>query len=183
MSISSTTTARECVALTLDHLEMGGADTTQFQLWVKTGLDDSPYPLIGHEYPFAIKMNCVRDLLQDCDAEQCNNLYNAELVTRCQFILRQARKLSFESPEGVKKVSKKARKSPIRIHRVFKRSNSKGDSLDGGVNTCAGALYGQSLVKLLHPDNMLPKPVMVSICLCFLISYLVYVRIFYIYVL
>ncbi|KAK7072526.1 hypothetical protein SK128_025210 [Halocaridina rubra] len=160
VSISSTTTARECVSLTLEHLEMGSADASQFQLWVKTGMDDSPYPLIGHEYPFAIKMNCVRDLLQDCDAEQCNNLYNAELVTRCQFILRQARKLSFESPEGVKKVSKKARKSPIRIHRVFKRSNSKGDSLDGTVNTCAGVLYGQSLVKLVGHENILPKPVM-----------------------
>ncbi|XP_069987275.1 uncharacterized protein [Penaeus vannamei] len=160
VSISSTTTARECVSLTLDHLEMGGADASQFQLWVKTGMDDSPYPLIGHEYPYAIKLNCVRDLLQDCDAEQCNNLYNAELVTRCQFILRQARKLSFESPEGVKKVSKKARKSPIRIHRVFKRSNSKGDSLDGSLNSCTGVLYGQSLVKLVDSDNILPKPVM-----------------------
>lgn len=161
VNIGSTTTARECVSLTLDHLEMGGADATQFQLWVKTGVDDSPYPLIGHEFPFAIKMNCVRDLLQDCDAEQCNNLYNAELVTRCQFILRQARKLNFESPEGVKKVSKKARKSPIRIHRVFKRANSKGDSLDGSVNSCpAGVLYGHSLVKLVEPENFLPKPVM-----------------------
>ncbi|KAK3893459.1 hypothetical protein Pcinc_002722 [Petrolisthes cinctipes] len=160
VSISSTTTAQECVALTLDHLEMGGADASQFQLWVKTSIDDSPYPLIGHEYPYAIKLNCVRDLLQDCDAEQCNNLYNAEMVTRCQFILRQARKLAFESPEGVKKVSKKARKSPIRIHRVFKRSNSKGDSLDGSLNSCAGALYGQSLVKLVEANNHLPKPVM-----------------------
>lgn len=163
MSIGSTTTAQECVSLTLDHLEMGGADASQFQLWVKTGMDDSPYPLIGHEFPYAIKMNCVRDLLQDCDAEQCNNLYNAELVTRCQFILRQARKLSFGSPEGMKKVSKKARKSPIRIHRVFKRANSKGESLDGSVSSCAGALYGQSLVKLVEADNMLPKPVMVRI--------------------
>ncbi|XP_068200560.1 LOW QUALITY PROTEIN: uncharacterized protein [Palaemon carinicauda] len=160
VNIGSTTTARECVSLTLDHLEMGDADSSQFQLWVKTGVDDSPYPLIGHEFPFSIKMNCVRDLLQDCDTEQCNNLYNTELVTRCQFILRQARKLSFESPEGVKKVSKKARKSPIRIHRVFKRSNSKGDSLDGGVNNCTGVLYGRSLTKLVEPDNTLPKPVM-----------------------
>ncbi|XP_066938336.1 uncharacterized protein [Macrobrachium rosenbergii] len=160
VNIGSTTTARECVSLTLDHLEMGDADSSQFQLWVKTGVDDSPYPLIGHEFPFAIKMNCVRDLLQDCDTEQCNNLYNTELVTRCQFILRQARKLSFESPEGMKKVSKKARKSPIRIHRVFKRSNSKGDSLDGGVNNCTGVLYGRSLMKLVEPDMMLPKPVM-----------------------
>ncbi|KAG0720623.1 Rho GTPase-activating protein 20 [Chionoecetes opilio] len=160
VSIGSTTTARDCVSLTLDHLEMGGADTSQFQLWVKTGMDDSPYPLIGHEFPYAIKMNCVRDLLQDCDAEQCNNLYNAELVTRCQFILRQARKLSFGSPEGIKKVSKKARKSPIRIHRVFKRANSKGESLDGSLNSCAGSLYGQSLVKLVEADNRLPKPVM-----------------------
>ncbi|CAL4238599.1 unnamed protein product, partial [Meganyctiphanes norvegica] len=147
---------------------MNGADPSQFQLWVKTGDDESPYPLIGHEYPFSIKLNCVRDLLQDCDAEQCNNLYNTELVTRCHFILRQARKLSFGSPEGVKKVSKKARKSPIRIHRVFKRSISKGDNLDGSVNTCSGNLYGHSLVLVCQRENAIPKPVVEMLTQLFL---------------
>lgn len=38
-------------------------DPSEYQLWVKTSKDDTPYPLIGHEYPFSIKMNFVRDLL------------------------------------------------------------------------------------------------------------------------
>ena len=164
MNITSTTTAKDCVALILEHLEINETDISKFQLWVKTGNDESPYPLIGHEFPYAIKMNCAREMLQDCDTEECHNLYYSDLVTKCQFILRQAHKISFNSsPENLKKVSKKARKSPIRIHKVFKRSNSKGDSLDGS-NSCVatGALFGQHLVKLYENEGAIPKPVMVS---------------------
>ncbi|MCL4127341.1 UNVERIFIED_CONTAM: hypothetical protein GTU68_001709, partial [Idotea baltica] len=166
VSISSTTTARECVSLVLDHLELSASDESKFQLWVKSPSEESPYPLIGHELPFAIRMNCLRDILQECDAEQCGNLYNTDIMGRCQFILRQERKPSptgiIDSPDGGgKKVSKKAKKSPIRIHRVFKRSNSKGDVTDGtSHNTSGGVLFGQPLHKICDADGGPPKPIM-----------------------
>jgi hypothetical protein len=65
---------RDVIKLALSHLEMSGtADINSFRLWLKTGgsastltstsidSDSSPYPLIGHELPFAIKMYCLRD--------------------------------------------------------------------------------------------------------------------------
>ncbi|KAF2351278.1 Rho GTPase-activating protein domain [Trinorchestia longiramus] len=168
VAITSNTNARDCISIILDHLEMRDADVTKFQLWVKSSLEDSPYPLIGHEFPFAIKYNCMRETMQDCEAEQCNNLYNngsnSNADVKCQFILRQERKPGLDglTPDnGGKKVSKKARKSPIRIHNVFKRSNSKGDTLDGPSTAPPGILFEHSLAKLFEANgSALPKPIM-----------------------
>jgi len=96
----------------------GTADVNSFRLWLKTGSaiatgvgvsssvegdsssSSTPYPLIGHELPFAIKMNCLRDYICRSASENdnegsgldmldhCNNIYNADPATRCQFILR-----------------------------------------------------------------------------------------------
>ena len=103
--------------MALSHLEMSStADVNSFRLWLKTGAgspsggsssadadssSSTPYPLIGHELPFAIKMNCLRDYISraaDADnientngldlLDHCNNIYNADPATRCQFILR-----------------------------------------------------------------------------------------------
>uniref|UniRef100_A0A6A7FQI8 Rho GTPase-activating protein 20 n=1 Tax=Hirondellea gigas TaxID=1518452 RepID=A0A6A7FQI8_9CRUS len=162
VSITSNTNARDCITLILDHLEMRDVDVTKFQLWVKSSQEDSPYPLIGHEFPFAIKYNSLRESIQDCDAEQCNNLYNSSDV-KCQFILRQQRKVGLNglSPEnGGKKVSKKARKSPLRIKEVFKRSNSKGDTVDGPASAPPGILFGHTLEKLIADTGAIPKPIL-----------------------
>lgn len=70
---------------------MRGLDPTQFQLWARTGRDEAPYPLIGHERPFAIKLSCLRDGLsteEGFDLDHCNNIYGTDPLTRCQFILR-----------------------------------------------------------------------------------------------
>ncbi|RXG72562.1 Rho GTPase-activating protein 20 [Armadillidium vulgare] len=110
-------------------------------------------------------MNCLREILQECDAEQCGNIYNTDIMGRCQFILRQERKPSptgiIEPHENGKKVSKKAKKSPIRIHKVFKRSNSKGDVTDSAAQiNSGGILFGQPLQKICHADGGPPKPIM-----------------------
>lgn len=117
--MSPTETVRDVIKLALSHLEMSGtADINSFRLWLKTGAaststsvidsDSSPYPLIGHELPFAIKMNCLREYIGRAAAENdnsinfengnglppidmldhCNNIYNADPAARCQFILR-----------------------------------------------------------------------------------------------
>lgn len=100
--------------MALSSLEMSNtADANSFRLWLKTGSPSSsadpdsssstPYPLIGHELPFAIKMNCLREYISRAASENadgnvensgldlldhCNNIYNADPATRCQFILR-----------------------------------------------------------------------------------------------
>lgn len=83
-------TARSCIAVALDHLELG-RDPGQYQLWAKTARDEAPYPLLGHERPFAIKLSCLRDSLsaeEGFDLDHCNNVHDP--LARCHFILRYA---------------------------------------------------------------------------------------------
>ena len=89
--MGATDSVRDCIKMVLSSLEMSTHDPNGFRLWVKTASDESPYPLIGHELPFAIKMNCLRDFISSedgFDLDHCNNVYNADPATRCQFILR-----------------------------------------------------------------------------------------------
>ena len=90
LSVGSSLPARDCVRYALTNLEMSGASAADYRLWVRTGLEDAPYPLIGHELPFAIKINFVREFISEDGAEMdhCNNIYNTDPSLKCQFILR-----------------------------------------------------------------------------------------------
>ena len=55
--------SRDCIQKALDILEISDSpnpNPAEFQLWVKTKLEDSPYPLIGHEVPLVIKLHWMR---------------------------------------------------------------------------------------------------------------------------
>ena len=167
MSVTTNTTTNECIGFTLASLEMGTLNPANFQLWVKLPLDSAPYPLIGYENVYAIKQNFVRQSNPECDGSNCNNNMCKAAEAKCQFTLRQ----KYETNElNAKKISKKARKSPIRLQKMFKRSNSKGDSLDGAANgpntppVPTGLLYCRPLQDLFEANNNeLPKPITVSI--------------------
>jgi len=175
LSVSCAETVRDCIKLVLSHLEMPAADAGAFRLWVKTGAsDESPYPLFGHELPFAIKMNCIREFVNNDDGfdlDHCNNIYSADPATRCQFILRSVQKANYNvaGVNGSKASAKgKAKKSPTRIQRVFRRVQSKPDSLEilgtspgsngSGSGAGAGALFAQQLTKICSGDQ-LPQPI------------------------
>lgn len=88
-SVGPEETARDCVKLALQHLEMRGVDPSSFQLWAKTAREEAPYPLVGHERPSAIKLSCLRDGLscdEGFDLDHCNNVHDP--LARCHFILR-----------------------------------------------------------------------------------------------
>lgn len=90
-SVGPEETARTCIRLALEHLEMRGLDPDDFQLWAKTAREEAPYPLIGHERPFAIKLSCLRDGLsteEGFDLDHCNNVHGPDPLAKCQFILR-----------------------------------------------------------------------------------------------
>lgn len=64
---------------------MRGLDPSEFQLWAKTSRDEAPYPLIGHERPFAIKLSCLREGLsteEGFDLDHCNNVHGPDPLTR-----------------------------------------------------------------------------------------------------
>lgn len=81
--------ARDCVKIALDHLEMRDADPSQYQLWAKTPREEPPYPLFGHEKPYSVKLSCLRDGIsaeEGFDLDHCNNVHDP--LARCHFILR-----------------------------------------------------------------------------------------------
>jgi hypothetical protein len=86
-----------------------------------------------------------------------------------QAILHRSKRKTSEYNTDTKKTApltgsgKKSRKSPIRIHKVFRRSAGKGeDCTDFPTSSVTtGALFGIPLSRLGDSDTV-PQPVMVS---------------------
>ncbi|XP_017885850.1 uncharacterized protein LOC108628438 isoform X2 [Ceratina calcarata] len=125
-------TAAACVNLATRLWDLQGP----FQLWARTSADEAPYPLIGHERPFAIKLSNLRHTLsaeEGFDLEHCNKSGH----DTCHFILRPVPK----SP---------VKKNKSKITGLLRRSLSLNPSL-----------FGVNLSRL--DENGLPKPVLVML--------------------
>ncbi|XP_050442931.1 rho GTPase-activating protein 20-like isoform X2 [Adelges cooleyi] len=147
-SIGPDESAKDCVKIALDHLEMRDVDPAQFQLWAKTPREEPPYPLFGHEKPYSVKLSCLRDGLsaeEGFDLDHCNNIHDP--LARCHFILRN---LKAQEIESSKKTPKKS-SGRIKIGQVFKKTSSNKEN--------GGNLFGVPLNRVCDGDN-LPKPVM-----------------------
>ncbi|XP_014298945.1 rho GTPase-activating protein 20 isoform X2 [Microplitis demolitor] len=130
--VSSEMTAATCVSLATRLLDLQGP----FQLWARTCADEAPYPLIGHERPFAIKLSNLRHTLsteEGFDLEHCNKSGH----DTCHFILRPILK----SP---------IKKNKSKITGLLRRSLSLNPSI-----------FGVNLSRL--DENGLPKPVLVML--------------------
>ncbi|XP_025413731.1 rho GTPase-activating protein 20-like isoform X3 [Sipha flava] len=140
--------ARDCVKIALDHLEMRDADPSQYQLWAKTPREEPPYPLFGHEKPYSVKLSCLRDGIsaeEGFDLDHCNNVHDNPLA-RCHFILRSVKA---QENETNKKTPKKS-SGRMKIGQVFKKTPTKENG---------GNLFGVPLNRICDGEN-LPKPVM-----------------------
>ncbi|CAL7947773.1 unnamed protein product [Xylocopa violacea] len=130
--VGSEMTAAACVNLATRLWDLQGP----FQLWARTSADEAPYPLIGHERPFAVKMSNLRHTLsaeEGFDLEHCNKSGH----DTCHFILRPVPK----SP---------VKKNKSKITGLLRRSLSLNPSL-----------FGVNLSRL--DENGLPKPVLVML--------------------
>ncbi|KAG7202028.1 hypothetical protein KM043_004712 [Ampulex compressa] len=130
--VGSEMTASSCVSLATRLLDLQGP----FQLWARTSSEEAPYPLIGHERPFAVKLSNLRHTLsaeEGFDLEHCNKSGH----DTCHFVLRPVLK----SP---------AKKNKSRITGLLRRSLSLNPSI-----------FGVNLSRL--DENGLPKPVLVML--------------------
>ncbi|XP_043242772.1 rho GTPase-activating protein 20-like [Amphibalanus amphitrite] len=164
VTAGSSATARDCVRSALSSLDLPSAVAAEYQLWARPAADEPPYPLIGHELPAAIQLHALREAATEERAEMdhCNNIYSTSPTAGCQFILRPVRsdlRALSPSPDPAKK-KKLSKKSPIRIHNVFRRTNSKPDCVDAPFSVCGSPmLFGQPLSTLCQNDT-LPPPVL-----------------------
>uniref|UniRef100_A0A674JBI5 Rho GTPase-activating protein 20 n=1 Tax=Terrapene triunguis TaxID=2587831 RepID=A0A674JBI5_9SAUR len=162
LTVTNADTANDVILTALQQLGINGSEK-DYQLWVNSGKEDAPYPLIGHEYPFGIKMSHIRDAVpQTQESKDCAyplDLHGSFLMEQlprelqCQFILKPSRlALSLGKPFK--------RKKSI-INWAFWRG--PGTQLDNiplsPTSPVPGKLFGLSLPAICENDN-LPKPVL-----------------------
>ncbi|XP_031778904.1 rho GTPase-activating protein 20 isoform X2 [Nasonia vitripennis] len=146
VSVSAETTAAACVNLSRRLLDLQ-LQPGPLQLWARTCLEEAPYPLIGHERPFAIKLSNLRHKLsleEGFDLEHCNKSGH----DTCHFILRPTHKSPRTAAAAATATAKKNKSS--KISGLLRRSLSLSPSV-----------FGVNLSRL--DENGLPKPVLVML--------------------
>ncbi|XP_030199690.1 rho GTPase-activating protein 20 isoform X3 [Gadus morhua] len=151
------------------------------QLWVSSSRDDPPYPLIGHEFPFSIKMSHIRDggvggvggvgggARDPASPSDCPGVLLLDQClppdTQCQFILKPSRvapHLAALLEPGQQKAFK--RKRSLINWGFWKTSNTQLDghspTSPGSPPPLPGRLFCRPLADLCQPHHRLPKPVM-----------------------
>ncbi|XP_063404847.1 rho GTPase-activating protein 20-like isoform X3 [Mytilus trossulus] len=146
---------KECMA----HSHLSDSDPKDYQMWVRYGKEDSPYPLIGHELPYSIKMSQLRDSYQSKNGD-VTLPSNGEILdlnsagSNVEYILkhRKSTKKTNLDENSSGKSMKKPRRSPFSIFRRGKDDKNNNSSP-------TGKLFGRPLDDLVI-DGGLPKAVM-----------------------
>lgn len=174
-SVSNMDDAATVVKMSLSLFNIQSDDVSEYQLWVLSGKEEGAYPLIGHEFPFAIKMNHVREAAMTDEEgfpfpfdfeQQLPAMDPLSPETQCQFILKRNRKIPRLSIGDVPNAPSKQRwKNPIKRSQIMnwammhkKQSGStKSHSMDGQSST--GKLFGLPLNQLCSDEEPVPKAV------------------------
>ncbi|XP_076307680.1 uncharacterized protein LOC143223500 isoform X2 [Tachypleus tridentatus] len=157
VKVRNTHSTNDCIRLILDDIGQQSLGTEDFQLWVKTGKDETPYPLIGHEFPFYIKMNFVRRLLQHTNFDL--QKFSVTSETKCIFILRQSPTDEASALTDATNHKKRTRR-PTLIGWPFKRHFNKQENNNGDVTSSPiSSTFVKSFSKLWS-DESLPRPVL-----------------------
>ncbi|KAG5843533.1 hypothetical protein ANANG_G00151920 [Anguilla anguilla] len=168
----STTTVQVCnndaaekvIQTTVQQLGISGSPT-DYHLWVISGKEEVPYPLIGHEHPFSIIMNSLRDavgqsyLANDNVLSPDGTLYLDQLPKglHIQFILRL--KAAVHSHVRADSFQKHFKRKKSLIDWALRRGNGSQSSNQSDFPTTPQRLFGHSLPSICQNGN-LPKPIM-----------------------
>ncbi|XP_048199761.1 rho GTPase-activating protein 20 [Perognathus longimembris pacificus] len=172
ITVMNSDTASEVINMSLQMLGITGSEK-DYQLWVNSGKEAAPYPLIGHEFPYGIKMSHLRDtaLLTpgSRDSGTPPNLQEPFLIEplprdmQCQFILKPSRlALSQQLSDSSQKTYRRRRSI---INWAFWRGSSTHlDNLPiSPTSPMPGQLFGVPLPDICENEN-LPKPVLAMLC-------------------
>nr|AAS77204.1 RA and RhoGAP domain containing protein [Rattus norvegicus] len=168
ISVMNSDTASEVINMSLQMLGITGSER-DYQLWVNSGKEAAPYPLIGHEYPYGIKMSHLRDtalLTQGskdfASPSQLQEPFLMEQLPRemqCQFILKPTRLATAQQLSDSSHKTYKRRRSIINWA-FWRGSSTHLDNLPvSPTSPMPGQLFGVSLPDICENDN-LPKPIL-----------------------
>ncbi|XP_072305897.1 rho GTPase-activating protein 20-like [Eucyclogobius newberryi] len=154
LPVSNSDSTNEVIRLALQQFGIIG-NVKDYQLWVISKRDNTPYPLIGHEFPFSIQMNHIRYSRDGCSREGAEERL---LYKQCQFILKPRPTEVIQQHEAIDFSQKSFKRRRSLIAWAFWRSPAQltDPSLRGAPRGC---LFGLPLSSVCI-ENTLPKPVM-----------------------
>ncbi|XP_028275615.1 rho GTPase-activating protein 20-like [Parambassis ranga] len=169
LPVSNSDSTNEVIRLALQQFGIIG-NVKDFQLWVISKRDNTPYPLIGHEFPFSIQMSHVRQNVPQAgggggrdtaaapeERQKAMQMEQLQVNKQCQFILK---------PRPVEPQQQDV--SAVLSQKSFKRRRSlitwafwrgSGSHLNELSLAPRGCLFSQPLSSVCV-DDALPKPVM-----------------------
>ncbi|KAK7169134.1 hypothetical protein R3I93_005206 [Phoxinus phoxinus] len=164
--ISNTDCTSDVISTALQQFGLSGG-IKDYKLWVCSKQDDTPYPLIGHEFPYSIKMSHIRLLQQDAVTSSYSQMALVPIDAHCQFFLRPSR----SQIKNTLTEQKSSRRRMSLISWAFKRGSSieravQSESPVHTITPASGHLFGRPLSDVII-DNTLPSPIVdILKCLC-----------------
>ncbi|XP_060599862.1 uncharacterized protein LOC132753416 isoform X2 [Ruditapes philippinarum] len=157
VEVESVTDVLSVVKSCVEQLNMTESEAKDYQLWVRLGPDEAPYPLCGHELPYAIKLNQIRDFgkrtednLTELEIERIIKEMQAN-NRKYEFFLKHKKSQKRHSLDetSTSKSSKGKRKSPL--INIFRRNRDDKKP--------QGKLFGHKLADVTTPENLVAKPI------------------------
>ncbi|XDV30417.1 hypothetical protein PO909_033343 [Leuciscus waleckii] len=168
--ISNTDCTSDVISTALQQFGLSGV-IKDYKLWVCSKQDETPYPLIGHEFPYSIKMSHIRLLQQDAVTSSYSQMALVPIDAHCQFFLRPSRSQIKNTLTVLLAEQKSSRRRMSLISWAFKRGSVTEQAVqsESPVHTIApasGHLFGRPLSDVII-DNTLPSPIVDMLkCLC-----------------
>ncbi|XP_077474005.1 rho GTPase-activating protein 20-like isoform X1 [Stigmatopora argus] len=174
LAVNNTDNTNDVIRMALNQFGIEG-HVKDHRLWVSSSKDEPPYPLIGHEFPFSIKMSHIRngasgapDMSSPCDCPEVLLLDRClPAETRCHFILKPSKVTHGNHALIDPAQSKSFKRKRSLINWPFWRGSSNHLDVGPPLNPTSpgpgpgpGHLFGQPLASVCSADNGLPKPVM-----------------------
>ncbi|XP_049341263.1 rho GTPase-activating protein 20 isoform X2 [Astyanax mexicanus] len=166
LSVRNTDCTSDVIKAALQRFGLPGS-LKDFQLWVNSSMDEAPYPLIGHEFPYSIKMSHIRALQQNtAETQHQHQMAVLSDDSHCQFILKPRRT---DHPHRLTE-EQRSRRKVLLLTWPFRRSSTV--ELDGpfqssfSPDSAPGQLFGKPLSEITA-GHTLPTPIKdMLICLC-----------------
>ncbi|XP_038158575.1 rho GTPase-activating protein 20 isoform X2 [Cyprinodon tularosa] len=179
LAVNNGDSTDDVIRMALQQFGIAGC-VKDHRLWVSSCKDDPPYPLIGHEFPFSIKMSHIRDggsspgghggglWREQLSPSDCPEVLLLDQClppdTQCQFILKP-NKVVLDPPQIIEPGQQKTfkRKRSLINWPFWKGSSTQLDGVPLSpslLSPTQGRLFGQPLNSVCPSGHSLPKPVM-----------------------
>ncbi|XP_057308377.1 rho GTPase-activating protein 20-like isoform X2 [Hydractinia symbiolongicarpus] len=162
-SVTSKEDARSVIKTSLDQFQYQNEDPNDYQLWL-SAKDHVPYPLLGHELPYSIKMNYSRSIQEQTHDENDNHYDTTSIIQQgknCQFVLKKTKKggnrVNLDIANAQRKWKNPIKKSPI-INWAMNKKSVKAPYNQMEMLP-PGKLFGNPLTQLSTEENLIPKPI------------------------